>query len=178
MRDRFAERQVGDQTITAPSLTQGLVVDAARHPRRALLNEAQEAEHAYQGLRPSYPYLDRSVVDYVALLPPTIRPFDGSAKSLIRQGFNGLLPRAVLDQRSKTQAGGYLSTVFDRLAHGFVDRYPSVPACAAAYVDRLRYERAIRRIGSDPLSRPQRHSIWNVWTVMLWLEGLSCDQGL
>ena len=158
---------------SAPSLTQHMAVASTREARRVLTNENQEAEFAYRGIGVSYPYLDRSLVDFVTSLPPALRPFDGSTKTLVRSGFAGRLPASVLDRRSKSVANDYLDQVFTRLGAVYRLRYPTVTHAATAYLSSERYERALEASDSNLTTRPERTALWNVWTLMLWLDGFA-----
>lgn len=155
----------------APSHTLQLVLGSTRDARRILLNEAQHAEYAYGGVDVSYPYLDRHLVEFIASVHPNDRPFDGRTKTLVRQGFVGLLPPSVLDRRTETIVDDYLDAQFLRLARTFRQRYPSVSEPALRYLDTARYADALSQLESGGTDRYVRESLWYAWMLMLWLDG-------
>ena len=143
---------------------------STRDPLRCLVNESQESEYAHRGVSVTYPYLDRSLVEFVASIPPQERPFDGSAKTLVRQGFSGHLPDSVLGRRAKSVADPYLAKVFARLSNDYRHRYPTVPYAAAEYVAEHSYTELVSRLDSEATNPSERDALWRMWTVMVWLE--------
>ncbi len=172
-----SDARLADQTPAtsppAPSETQRLVVASTVELLRVIINEHQEAEYAYGGVDVSYPYLDRSIIEFLATVPPRHRPFDGSSKALARHAFSERLPASVLERRDKSFADEYLATVFDRLAVEYRTRYPTVSDSAQPYLDPSRYTSLIGRFEDGTMTRSDRTALWNAWTLMLWLDGLS-----
>ena len=157
---------------SAPSQTQARAGAAGSDPFRVRLNETQEAEYAQRGIAVTYPYLDRTVVEFVASLSPLDRPFDGSSKSLVRTAFTDHLPHSVLSRRTKTLADDYLAAEFMRLSDSYCRRFPTVPGAAERYIDAGRYVAALSRIRQLDPDRETRSALWNAWTLFLWLDGL------
>ncbi len=140
---------------------------------RCLLNEVQSAEYRWHGIDVSYPFLDRSLLEFIATVPPPLRPFDGSSKAITRQAFAGFLPSSVLDRRTKTTAGRYLDGVFESVAPEYRTRYPAITDLAEAFLDRSRYANALSLSPTDTATRSDRDALWNAWTLMQWLGGLA-----
>lgn len=156
-----------------PSVTQVGVVASTQHPSIAWINEVQEAVYASRGLDLSQPFLDRTVVEYVASLSPAHRPFDGRSKTLVRNGFSGWLPPSVLDRRTKTVADDCLDVLFSRHGARYRDRYPEVSDAALDYLDNERYVELLARTDTEHPNSLDRESLWNAWTLMAWLDGLA-----
>ena len=155
-----------------PTRAQDYVVAFALHPSISWFNEIRETEYATTGLSVSYPFLDRDVVEYVASIPVRDQPFDGRTKSLVREGFSGLLPSSVLDRRTKTIADDYLDHLFAVHGAQYQDRYPAVTDRALEYLDGNRYTAMVKQSASSPPDYATRESLWNAWTLMAWLDGL------
>jgi hypothetical protein len=155
-----------------PTLTQEGVVGSTLHPSIGWINEVQEATYASRGLELTQPYLDRSLVEFVASIRAEDRPFDGRSKYLVRSGFAGWLPPSVLNRRSQTFADEYLDMCFARHAPYYLDRYPVVSEAALPYLDADRYQGLIGEIATQPLRFATRESLWSAWTLMTWLDTL------
>ena len=170
------QSQETDPRTAAPyarSLTQQIAERSTRSPLRALINESQEAEFSHEGIGVTYPFMDRHVVEFLASIPPRLRPIDGSNKALLRMAYADRLPPTILDRRTKTVADTYLSVVFDRLMLGYRSRYPDIAHHASAYIDRNRYSDLMQRAAAHELSGHDRRGLWDAWTLMLWLDGFS-----
>ncbi len=155
-----------------PSLTQDGVVGATQHPSVVWVNEVQEAAYASRGLSLTQPYFDRTLIEFVASIPPRDRPFDGRSKALVRVGFREWLPSSVINRRTQAFADDYLDVQFARLGADLRDRYPTVPEAALRYFDPQHYAGLLRDIEIDPPGFATRETLWAAWTVMLWLDGL------
>ena len=156
-----------------PSLTQVGAIASTQHPSIAWINEAQEAVYASRGLDLSQPYLDRTVVEYVASLSPARRPFDGRSKILVRNGFSDWLPPSVLERRTKTVADDYLDVLFALHGTHLRDRYPGVSDAALDYLDDGRYVELLNATNIEHPGSLNRESLWSAWMLMAWFDGLT-----
>ena len=155
-----------------PTDTQNLTIAASRHPLIVWSNEMQEAEYASRGLELSHPYLDKVLVEYVASIAPSNRPFDGRTKILMRDGFTDHLPSSVTSRRDKTYADDYLDALFTSHLPEIRRRYPEVPTVADDFVDPPRYRAALASVDNAGIDATLREQIWDVWTLMTWLDNL------
>jgi hypothetical protein len=155
-----------------PSVTQNLVIADGQNGLAVWTNDSLEAAFSYQGLGLSHPFLDRSVVEFVASIPALDRPFDGRTKVFLRSGFSGDLPESVLDRPRATSFDEYLEAVFAHHAPSYGERYPMVSEAAEPYLDGGRYRLTMEALGSAVLNREQRYGLWSAWTLMAWLDGL------
>ena len=155
-----------------PSLTQNRVVSYTTAAPFAALLEHVETRYARGGLGVSYPFLDRTVVEYVASIPLMDRPFGRRTKSLVRDGFEDWLPRSVVNRRLKVVADDYFDAALGRRYPEFLALYPTVPCAARPYVDADRYDALLRDANESTSVFSSRESLWNAWTIMAWLEQL------
>jgi asparagine synthase (glutamine-hydrolysing) len=155
-----------------PSMTQNRVLADGQNGLAVWTNDSLEAGFSYQGLGLSHPFLDRSVVEFIASIPVLDRPFDGRTKTFLRSGFSGDLPPSVLNRPKATSFTRYLATVFTELAPAYRERYPTVSEAAEPYLDASRYRLAIERLSSWVANSDQRYGLWSAWTLMAWLDGL------
>lgn len=153
------------------SPTQNLVIAYTRAPRLTQILEYEEARHARAGLAVTHPFLDRTLVEYVASIPVTDRPFDGRTKTLARVAFADWLPRSVLDRRTATYANRYLDTIVARLQPHFRNRFPTVTDAAVPFLDPETYASRL----ADTVANPPVWGdglLWSAWTLMAWLDRL------
>ena len=155
-----------------PSVTQNLAIADGQNGLAVWGNDSLEAAFSYQGLGLSHPFLDRSVVEFVASIRVLDRPFDGRTKTFLRSGFSGALPASVLDRPRATSFDEYLEGVFVHHAPSYRDRYPTVSDAAEPYLDTSRYRLTMEALGSGALNREQRYGLWSAWRLMAWLDGL------
>jgi hypothetical protein len=153
-------------------VTQNLVIADGQNGLAVWTNDSLEASFSYQGLGLSHPFLDRSVVEFVASIPIHDRPFDGRTKTFLRSGFSGVLPPSVLNRQRATSFDQYLEAVFTHHAPSYQERYPDVSEAAEPYLDDSRYRAALKRIGVGVVNREQRYGLWSAWTLMAWLDGI------
>jgi asparagine synthase (glutamine-hydrolysing) len=132
--------------------------------RGLAVREYQEALFAARGLEVSHPYLDRTLVEFVASIPPTQRPIRLGNKALIRTAFAAHLPDSVLSRTTKTVANTWIDEVVATQAPWFTARFPTVPDNATTFIDPDTYRTAI----TPPLDSPE--TLWQPWSLMLWLE--------
>ena len=151
------------------SLTQNLMISYTRAPRLVQVLEHGEERHARSGLDVSHPFLDRTLVEYVASIPIAARPSDGRTKTLARTAFADRLPESVLNRRTPTYANGYLDTIVARLQPCFRDRYPNVSDAAKPFLDEEAYRSRLEVAVTD---RPAWGGglLWSAWTLMAWLD--------
>jgi len=155
-----------------PTQTQNPVIANTQDPLLGRINHILESEFAYRGLDVSHPYLDRVLVEYVASIPPLARPQDIRTKALVRAGFLDALPSSVLNRRTVTVFGDYHAELFIRQAPVYRTRYPQVPEPALEYLDTAGYDSLIRRYDSARLDRAAEESLWRIWSLLAWLDGL------
>lgn len=172
--------ELSEQTVEAypatfdfPSRTQDQLLVGTQHPLLVWVNEATNAQYASRGLDVSHPFLDRSLIEFIASIPPVLRPEDGKTKTLIRQGFTGRLPPSVLNRRDKTVADEYLADVFGHQAPEYRARYPTVTPLADRYLDARRYSALLRNLDDGDLDIHRRYTLWSGWLLMTWLDGLA-----
>jgi hypothetical protein len=155
-----------------PTYTQVASVAAVLRPSISWLNEVQEAEYASAGVDLTQPYLDRSVIEFVASIPVSDQPVDGRTKPFIRRGFANYLPSSVLNRRTKTVAEDYLDHMFVSHASAYRERYPVLLPPAEEFLDADRYLDLLCCVDMGQVDFSTRESLWSAWTVMAWLEGL------
>jgi asparagine synthase (glutamine-hydrolysing) len=51
--------------------------------------------------QPTYPYLHRSLVEFMQAIPPEVRALPGESRRLMRSALKGILPEAILKRRDK-----------------------------------------------------------------------------
>ena len=110
-----------------PTWTQYGIIAATQSPGVAWHFEGFNALLARQGASLTAPFLDRTLVEFLAGVHPIDRPFDGRTKTLVRTGFHDRLPASVLGRAHGTTADEYLATSLRAQAPAFTDAFPSVP---------------------------------------------------
>ena len=174
---------------TTPSLLaaplRDLPVPAAVHPtartshptaidlengRGLALREYQEAIAARHGVEVTHPYLDRALVEFVVSIPTVDRPVALGNKALIRGGFRGCLPDAVLDRVDKTLGNAQIARVIRAQGPRFAERYPEVPPTTLAWVDPEAYRAAVDGFLRTPEPSEVHPGLWPAWSLMVWVD--------
>jgi len=137
--------------------------------------ENQEAHFAGHGLEVSHPYLDRTLVEFIAGLDPSHRPVSSRNKTLVRAAFSDLLPESVLARRTKTHADTVVFAEYTRHTPSFAERFPTTTEPAKRYLDTDRYTTLLATARADRASFEDLKPLWRSWMFMLWLEGRNTD---
>ena len=131
--------------------------------------EVQEAMMATYAMEVSHPYLDRTLIEFVAGIEPQARPVTPMSKSLIRAGFAAALPESVIARRHKTSTNTMIRSVFEHQLPHMRTRFPAVSDSSARFIDAPAY-RSLMDSDSQSLNFVDVESLWNAWALMLWLD--------
>ena len=83
------------------------------------LSEWANKVAAQHGLEISSPFLDRDLVSFLMSIPGDIQSWNGIHKAILRRGMTGILPREIVQRRSKADFTG-------RINEGTVHGYPQL----------------------------------------------------
>jgi asparagine synthase (glutamine-hydrolysing) len=162
------------RSIREPTTPISSGVDALTHllttGQSLRMLEFQESMMSRFGMEVSHPFLDRTLVEFVADIAPSARPLTPLSKSLIRTAMVGHLPDGVLERRDTTFATSMIVADFAVHLPTFTLRFPTVPEQALGLVDPSSYTDLCQRAHRGTLTFSGIQRLWNTWAYLLWIE--------
>lgn len=118
-----------------------------------------------------YPFLDQQLVEYLTSisLDQLIRP--GQRRSLMRRALVSLLPREILDRKTKSLVGRFPSIMLQHHWNAMERMFPSLLVSRLGYVDQQRFREALIALKSGilpVLMLPLLNAIY----LELWLRDM------
>jgi asparagine synthase (glutamine-hydrolysing) len=137
--------------------------------------ETLDRHRAFAGVENRYPFLDRRLVEFAAVLPEYQKSSCGQTKSIVRQGLTGLLPEEVRSRTDKSEFSYFFGQAF--LLPAFEKRMNELTISANGWIDKEKILESYRRTQQffriDPTKPCNR--IWPIWFVFateLWFTSL------
>jgi asparagine synthase (glutamine-hydrolysing) len=125
---------------------------------------------AYRSIHFAHPYSHRPLVEFCLSLPISQLLRDGQTRSLMRRALKGLLPREVLNRKSKGSMEELLMRAFQKEWPHLRDGLNRWELCRRGFVDPKRFHDALHKY-SLGLS-PATWSFSRVFSMERWLRSL------
>jgi hypothetical protein len=116
----------------------------------------------------SYPYADRTLVEFVLSIPPSeLRPI-GEPRALMRRAFSGFVPARILGRFSKSYAPPFVVRALRPIARDFLARFDKLHVVAEGWIDPQHLKSRLAGVVDGSVTT--LGNLPNIAAVELWFE--------